>query len=97
MKDLIKYSDLFKYYKNLFTKKQQRYLDLYFNQDYSYGEIAKSCKVSSMTVCDAILRAKKQLNFYENSLKLVETSKQRSQLINKIPDENLKKQLLDLE
>ena len=39
--DFLKYSNLFFYYKNLFSKKQKIYLELYFEEDYSFSEIAE--------------------------------------------------------
>ena len=66
----LKYSNLFFYYKNLFSKKQKIYLELYFEEDYSFSEIAEEYGVTRQAVFDNIKRGMKQLDDYENKLNI---------------------------
>ena len=68
--DFLKYSNLFFYYKNLFSKKQKIYLELYFEEDYSFSEIAEEYGVTRQAVFDNIKRGMKQLDDYENKLNI---------------------------
>lgn len=68
--DFLKYSNLFFYYKNLFSRKQKIYLELYFEEDYSFSEIAEEYGVTRQAVFDNIKRGMKQLDDYENKLNI---------------------------
>ena len=93
MKDLIKYSTLLSFYKSLFTKKQIKYLDEYFNKDMSLQEIALANKVSRAAIHDMINKSKKQLISYEAKLKLLEKENKRQELYKIIKEKNIVKEL----
>lgn len=59
---------LFDEYKNLLTKKQVRYLDMYLNNDISITEIAEIDKISRAAVFDAINKSIKKLYDFEKKL-----------------------------
>ena len=65
-------SVLYDFYGPLLTDKQQRYVDLYYNENCSLTEIAESCNVSKQAVSDGLKHAEKQLRKYEEKLGLVE-------------------------
>ncbi len=94
MKELVKYSKLLEFYRPLFTKTQLKYLDLYFNNDYSLQEIAEEFSVSKVAIHDTISKSKNYLNKLENDFKLLKKYEQRQKLYKKINDsiivENLK-------
>jgi len=58
-------------YAVLLSKRQQRLLDLYYNQDLSLGEIADDVGISRQGVRDSIKKAERELYFYEENLHLV--------------------------
>ncbi|WP_155286671.1 putative DNA-binding protein [Lacticaseibacillus zhaodongensis] len=64
-------NNLFAFYKELLTKKQQEYLELYYGDDYSLGEIAADAGVSRQAVYDNIKRSDAALEEYEGKLHLL--------------------------
>lgn len=91
------YIELYDFYKNLFTDKQQAYFEANYFQDYSLSEIAEDFGVSRAAVHDAILKIQKELVNYEEKLGLWDKAQQRQKLIDKIPDEKLKQEFKLLE
>lgn len=63
-------NDLFEFYSPLLTKKQFEYIQLYYADDYSLGEIAENFSVSRQAVYDNIKRTERALEDYENKLHL---------------------------
>ena len=63
------------YYGELLTKHQRDILDEYFNEDLSMNEIADNLGISKSAVQDLIKRSLKQLEEYEDKLRLVEKDK----------------------
>ncbi len=82
MDKVIKMTLLFDYYGPLLTEKQQKFIDLYYGNDYSLGEIAENYGVSRQAVHDTLKRAEGILLKYENKLGLIEKSLvQRDKLV----------------
>jgi predicted DNA-binding protein YlxM (UPF0122 family) len=67
-----RYALLFDFYGGLLTDRQQEFFELYYHQDWSLGEIADYFQISRPAVHDLIKRAEKQLDNYEEKLKLIE-------------------------
>ncbi|GAA2980070.1 putative DNA-binding protein [Lentilactobacillus parakefiri] len=63
-------NSLFEFYEPLLTKKQANYIELYYADDYSLGEIAGEYNVSRQAVYDNIRRSEKILQQYEDKLNL---------------------------
>lgn len=63
-------NDLFEFYSPLLTKKQYEYMQLYYADDYSLGEIAEDFSVSRQAVYDNIKRTERTLEGYETKLHL---------------------------
>ena len=63
-------NSLFEFYQPLLTKKQNDYLELYYGEDYSLGEIAENFHVSRQAVYDNIKRTESILEDYEEKLHL---------------------------
>lgn len=61
---------LLEFYHLLLTKKQDAYIELYYADDLSLGEIAEQYHVSRQAVYDNIKRTEKTLAEYENKLHL---------------------------
>ena len=62
---------LVEFYGCLLTEKQLEYMELYYGDDYSLGEIAEEFDVSRQAVYDNIRRSAKLLENYEEKLHLV--------------------------
>ena len=81
---------LFEQYKMLLTDKQQEIVSLYYNEDYSLGEISENLKVSRQGVYDTLKRSEKILREYEAKLGLVAKMKERERftqdIYNKVVD-----------
>ena len=81
---------LFDFYQALLTDKQRSYMELYYLDDHSLGEIAGSYEVSRQAVYDNIRRTEAMLEEYEEKLQLFSKFQQRQkvmeQLTNAIKD-----------
>lgn len=70
------------FYGQLLTKRQQDYMELYYGQNLSLGEIAAEFNVTRQAVHDTLKRAEQLLNEYEAKLGLVEKfNNERNKLI----------------
>ena len=88
LEDFLRYSVLFLYYGELFSKKQKQYLELYLEENSSFTEIAEKYGVTRQAVFDNIKRGFKQLEEYESKLKIFEREKELKKRL-----ENLKSNL----
>jgi predicted DNA-binding protein YlxM (UPF0122 family) len=59
------------FYGQLLTQRQQDFMELYYGQNLSLGEIAAEFKVTRQAVHDTLKRAEQLLNEYEAKLGLV--------------------------
>lgn len=71
MDELITISLLLDFYGQMITKRQFDILDLHYNSDYSFGEIADELQISRQGVYDNIKRGKASLFVMEEKLGLV--------------------------
>lgn len=93
---------LFEFYSTLLTQKQMNYMELYYADDYSLGEIAEEFDVSRQAVYDNIKRTGKIIEDYERKLHMYSDYVVRSQLMEqmeeylteKYPEETFLKELL---
>lgn len=72
---------LFDFYQALLTEKQRSYMELYYLDDLSLGEIAESYKVSRQAVYDNIRRTEAMLEEYEEKLGLFRKFQKRQEII----------------
>ncbi len=77
-------NSLFEFYQPLLTKKQNDYMQLYYGDDYSLGEIAEDFEVSRQAVYDNIRRTEKILETYETKLHLLAEFTERNKLADEI-------------
>ncbi|GLC87428.1 putative DNA-binding protein [Lysinibacillus piscis] len=75
---------LFDFYQALLTEKQRSYMELYYLDDHSLGEIAESYGVSRQAVYDNIRRTETMLEEYEEKLCLLEKFQQRTQMLTQL-------------
>ena len=82
--DFLKYSILFLYYRELFSKKQKEYLELYLEENSTLSEIAEKYNVTRQAVFDNIKRGFKQLDDYEKKLGIFEKEKELKEKLEKL-------------
>ncbi len=70
LKDKISVSNLYEYYGELLTEKQQSIFEDYYFEDLSIIEIAKMNDVSKNAVYNSLKKSIKQLEKYEQILKI---------------------------
>jgi uncharacterized protein len=87
---------LFDFYQSLLTPKQRNYMELYYLEDYSLGEISETFDVSRQAVYDNIRRTETMLEEYEKKLHLYEKFKKRQQVIKEMEAEYDRGQLPEL-
>jgi len=75
---------LYDFYHTLLTDKQKRYMELYYREDLSLGEIATESNVSRQAIYDNIKRTEQTLESYETSLRLYEKFLQKEALLEKL-------------
>ncbi len=63
-------------YGGLLTDRQKDFIDLHYNEDLSFGEIASSADISRQAVHDAIQHGKKALEHFEEHLGLAKKQSQ---------------------
>jgi predicted DNA-binding protein YlxM (UPF0122 family) len=78
---------LFEFYSTLLTEKEMNYIELYYGDDLSLGEIAEEYGVSRQAVYDNIKRTEKLLETYEKKLHLYSNYIVREEIIEEIKNE----------
>lgn len=84
MEKIARMALLYDFYGNLLTEKQKEYIELYYNNDLSMGEIAEELAVSRQAVHDNLKRAEKSLEEYETKLGLIAKFQTERSGLNKI-------------
>lgn len=77
---------LFDFYQALLTPKQRDYLELYYLEDLSLGEISETFDVSRQAVYDNIRRTETMLKKYEEKLKLYDKFTKRQALYDQLTE-----------
>lgn len=75
---------LFEFYSTLLTEKQMNYMELYYADDFSLGEIAEEYHVSRQAVYDNIKRTGKILEDYERKLSMFSDYIMRDELLDQL-------------
>jgi predicted DNA-binding protein YlxM (UPF0122 family) len=87
---------LFDYYGELFNERQKLYfIDYYFN-NLSLSEISENLNISRNAIHKQLKMMEKKLYEYEKILGLYQKSQKLQAIVDKIKDNELKQQLLDL-
>ena len=76
-------SEIYVYYRDLFTDKQQEYFDDYYLNDLSLGEIADNYGVSRNAIFNQIKIVEERLDFYE---KVIGIKRKREEVLNILKD-----------
>ncbi|MCR4661931.1 MAG: hypothetical protein K5765_08065 [Clostridia bacterium] len=80
----IKYGILFNYYGKLLNENQQEILNLYFNEDLGFSEIANMYKTTRQAIRQVIINAESRLDNFEKQLGIVERIKDYSKRLQEI-------------
>ncbi|WP_203246199.1 putative DNA-binding protein [Sporosarcina beigongshangi] len=75
---------LFDFYQSLLTDKQRLYMQLYYLEDLSLGEIAGEYGVSRQAVYDNVRRTEAMLEDYETKLNLFSKFQQRLEIVDRL-------------
>jgi len=83
---MIELSILYDYYGELLTPKQRDVVNLYYNEDYSLGEISEDLGISRQAVYDTLKRSVKILQDYELKLGFIERFNSKNEAIKTVCD-----------
>ena len=75
---------LYDFYQTLLTEKQRIYMQLYYLDDLSLGEIAEEYGVSRQAVYDNVRRTEAMLEDYEDKLNLFSKFQKRMEMIEEL-------------
>lgn len=76
--------ELYDFYGQLLTDKQQMIMESYSNDDLSLGEISENLSVSRQAVYDNLRRAEQTLEKYENKLNLMRRFHERQEALESV-------------
>ena len=77
---------LYDFYAPLLTDKQKEYMELYYREDYSLGEIADLRSVSRQAIYDNIKRTENMLENYEARLRLYDKFVKKQQIYQQLQE-----------
>ncbi len=83
--------DLYDYYKELFTEKQQIYFEEYYFDNLSLQEVAENHEVSRNAVFKQVKEVEEKLLLYEEKLKLLEKGKEIKKLLENLTEDSKKR------
>ncbi|KAB8138710.1 putative DNA-binding protein [Gracilibacillus oryzae] len=72
---------LYDFYQALLTEKQRNYMEMYYLEDLSLGEISETFEVSRQAIYDNIRRTEQMLEDYEKKLGLYHRFEKRQKLL----------------
>ncbi len=96
MEELLYLNNLYDLYGELLTNKQQTYFKEYYFNNLSYSEISEKYKVSRNAIFRQLNLTKEKLLDYEEKLKLYYKKQKINDIIKKINNKNIVKELEDL-
>ncbi|BBN98634.1 putative DNA-binding protein [Sporolactobacillus terrae] len=84
LEKVLRVNALYDFYQPLLTPKQQEYLNLYYLNDFSLGEIAEKSQVTRQAVHDNLKRAEHALEAFEEKLGLFRKHEVRLSVISEM-------------
>ena len=96
MEKLIYLNNLYDLYGCLLTEKQKLYFREYYFNNLSYGEISEKYKISRNACFKQLKIIEEKLNEYEEKLKLLYKKNKINDIITKVEDSKIKKELEEL-
>lgn len=80
----VRFSLLLEVYGELLTAKQREIFSLYYDEDFSLGEIAENSAITRQAVLDTIRKSERNLLDFEDKLKIIEKGNKISEILEKI-------------
>ena len=96
MENLIYLNNLFDLYGELLTEKQRLYFKEYYFNNLSYGEISKKYNISRNACFKQLKNIEEKLKDYEKKLQLLYKKNKINDIMTKVEDSLLKKELENL-
>ncbi len=96
MKKEIYMNNLFDYYGELLTEKQQEYFKYYYFDNLSLSEIAENLNLSRNAIHKQLKQIEEKLKFYDDKLKLIDKDQKLLSLLDKIENKYIKNELLKI-
>ncbi len=93
MNKVLYYNELFSYYKELLTKKEQEVFSLYYEENLSMGEIAQIKNISRSAVGFKIKKVEEKLDNYEQIIKKYKIFHKLRKIVSKIDNNLIKLEL----
>lgn len=81
---MLEIESLYSQYASLLTDKQRDIISMYYDEDYSLGEISQILKISRQSVYDSLKRSETALKDYESKLGIIDKMKQIEIFVNSI-------------
>ena len=95
MDDIVYLSELYDYYGELLTEKQQEYFEDYYFNNLTLAEIAENNNISRNAIHKQIKDALNKLEIFEQKLKLLNKRKKIQEIIKNL-DDKLKEKIEEL-
>lgn len=96
MEEVIYLNELYDFYGSLLTEKQRDYFENYYFNNLSLGEMAENYDVSRNAIHKQLKIVEERLKYYEENLELLKKAKKAEELVQKISDEKLRDEILEL-
>lgn len=96
MEDFVYYNNLYDLYGGLLTEKQKKYFEDYYFHNLSFAEMAENYDVSRNAVFRQIHIVIKKLEKYENVLHLLSKREKLIKLSEKVDNDRLKSEIIEL-
>ena len=87
---------LFDIYGQLMTERQREICSLYYEEDFSYSEIAEGLSISRAAVQDSLKKSLNQLQKYESVIHYIEKRKKIIELLEQLNDDKIKETIMNL-
>ena len=95
MNDIVYLSELYDYYGELLTEKQQEYFEDYYFNNLTLAEIAENNNISRNAIHKQIKDALSKLEMFEEKLQLLNKRKQIQEIIKNL-DDKIKEKIEEL-
>lgn len=96
MEEFVYYNNLYDLYGELLTDKQRAYFEDYYFHNLSFAEMAENYEVSRNAVFKQLHNTIDKLNEYESKLGLFVKKKRIIEIVDKISDLEIKKEILEV-
>ena len=93
MEEKIRISMLLQIYGKLLTKKQNEFMEYYYNEDLSLSEIAENQSITRQAVREILSKSKIKLEEYEEKVELLKKIQEINSLLDKLEEKSKLKEI----